>query len=120
MPDARLAMASGIVAAALAVITLWALIWLDRRIPRDHRAKLVIKADLSSFSAAHLTELISPTGYKPVFRRQTTPGDPEHRQLCFDILWRRAEVTGPPLDLLKLLNEHYSVVSFELTSDNRV
>lgn len=50
----------GIVAAALAVITLWALIWLDRRIPRDHRAKLVIKTDFSSFSATHLTALIRP------------------------------------------------------------
>jgi len=112
--------ALGIAAAALAVITLWVFVWLDRRIPRDHRAMLVIKTDLTSFSAARLTELVSPLGYKTVFRKQIALGDPGYVQLCFDISWPRAEVTGLPLDLLEFLNERYSVVSFELTSDNRV
>lgn len=31
--------------------------------------------------------------------------------------WRRAERAGPPLELLELLNKHFGIVSFDLTSD---
>lgn len=112
--------ALGIAATVLAVITLWAFVWLDRRIPRDHRATLVIKADLASFSTLHLNELIAPLGYKAMFRQQIAPAGPEHTRFCLDIAWRQAELAGPPLDLLNLLNAHFSVMSFELRSDNRV
>jgi putative Mg2+ transporter-C (MgtC) family protein len=108
----------GVVATLLGAITLWALAWLDIRIPRQQRAVLVIKADLALFSPSQLTDLIAPMGYNAQFRRQQDE-ETKHASFWFDIDWRRPEVAGPPLDLLKLVNEHYSVSSFELASEPR-
>lgn len=108
----------GVTATMLAVITLWALRWLDMRIPREQRAMLVINAALGSSSVRELADLISPRGYRAQFHRQSRSGDPQHARLWFEISWRRSEVGGPPLDLLKVINEHYSVVFFELTSED--
>ena len=107
----------GATATLFGVITLWMLKWLDMRIPREHRAMLVIRADLESAPFASLPDLIAPLGYKALFAKQNQAGDPMHITLGFEIGWRRAEVAGPPLDLVKLVNKHYSVVSFALTSE---
>jgi putative Mg2+ transporter-C (MgtC) family protein len=108
----------GIVATLLGVATLWGLKWFDMRIPREHWATLVIRADLSSFSPSELADLIAPGGYKARFHQAQTE-DPEHARLWFDISWRRSEVAGPSLDLPKLVNARYPVLSFELTSETR-
>jgi putative Mg2+ transporter-C (MgtC) family protein len=107
----------GVTATLFGVITLWMLKWLDMRIPREHRAMLVIRAGLESAPFSSLPDLIAPLGYKALFERQNQTDDPKHVTLEFEIGWRRAEAAGPPLDLVKLVNEHYSVVSFALTSE---
>jgi len=106
----------GMAATALAVLTLWGLKWLDQRIPREHHATLVIRADRGLVPASELSSLIGPMGYQARFRREQRRDDASHFSLWFEISWRRPEAAGPPLDLLKLLNEHYPVVSFELSS----
>lgn len=106
----------GIAATALAVITLWALKWIDIRIPRTQRAMLVIKAARASSSARELADLIGPLGYSAQFHRESHIDEAQHARLWFEIGWRRPEFAGPPWDLLKLVNEHYPVVSFELIS----
>ncbi|MGH8319424.1 MAG: MgtC/SapB family protein [Steroidobacteraceae bacterium] len=110
----------GCCATALTVFTLWALVALDVRIPRDHRALLCLKADLASFSTSRFTELISPLGCRATLRKQSVCEDSREVQLCFEISWRQAEAAGPPAELIELLNGHYPVLSFELTSDNHV
>jgi len=112
-------LALGLAATMLAVITLWAFRWLDIRIPREHRAMLVINASRSSSSTSDLADLIAPAGYRAQFHRQSRSDDAEHVRLWFQISWRRPEVAGPPFDVLNLVNEHYPVVSFELTSEDR-
>lgn len=107
----------GITATLLSVITLWVLRWIDIRIPREHRAMLVIKADPGASVSAALVAQIAPLGYRSRFHAQDQTDDPMLAALCFEIDWRRPEVAGPPLDLLKLVNEQYSVVSFAMTSE---
>jgi len=107
-------------ATALTVLTLWALVALDIRIPRDHRAMLCLESELASFSAARLSELIAPFGCRATLRKQSVCEGSREVHLCFEISWRQAENTGPPHELLDFLNGHYPVVSFELTSDNHV
>lgn len=109
----------GIAATILAVITLWTLKWLDIRIPRERRAMLVINADVNASSSYDLENLIIPKGYAAQFRRQSRGDDALHVRLWYEITWTRPEVAGPPWDLLKLVNEHYPVLSFELTSGFR-
>lgn len=108
----------GIAATLLGAVTLWALRWVDMHIPREQRAMLEIKADLASFSPSQLTKLIAPLGYEAQFRRQRNE-DTTHTRILFDIGWRRSEVEGPPVDLLKLVNEHFPNSSFEMTTEAR-
>lgn len=113
-------LALGCCATGLTVLTLWALVVLDVRIPRDHRAMLCLKVDPASFSTARLSELIAPFGCRATLRKQNACEHSREVCLCFEISWRQAEVAGPPGELIELLNGNYPVVSFELTSDNHV
>jgi putative Mg2+ transporter-C (MgtC) family protein len=54
----------GIGAALLSVFTLWFLKWVDNRIPREHRAMLVIVADVGEFAASDVSRLIAPLKYQ--------------------------------------------------------
>lgn len=109
----------GMVATLLAVLTLWALKWLDMRIPRDHRAMLVIESAVGAASVSALSDLIAPLGFSAQFRRQNQNDKTRHVRLSFEICWRRPELAGPPTDFLALITEHYSVLSFELLSEIR-
>jgi putative Mg2+ transporter-C (MgtC) family protein len=113
-------LALGCCATGLTVLTLWALVVLDIRIPRDHRAMLCLKVDFASFSTARLGELIAPFGCRATLRKQSVCQDSREVCLCFEISWRQAEASGPPRELIAVLNGNYPVVSFELTSDNHV
>jgi putative Mg2+ transporter-C (MgtC) family protein len=108
----------GIAATLLAVITLWVLKWVDMRIPREHRAMLVIVADAGGLPISEMPDLIAPLKYQANFRRQGSGRDPEKAEYAFEISWRRPERSGPPLDMLRVVNARYSITSFELTSEN--
>jgi len=105
-------------ATILGMITLWALKWIDRRMPRKHRAMLVIRGEPGRFPVPELTELVEPLKYGVQFRGQTHDEAGSSIRWCFGINWKRAEIAGPPLELLTLLNNRFSIVSFELDSES--
>jgi putative Mg2+ transporter-C (MgtC) family protein len=109
----------GIAATILTTFTLWVLRWADARIPRDHSAIVVITDKVGSSIGADLPAAIATLGYKAQFRKQRRDDVPEHSRVWIEVDWRRAETAGPPLDLIEFLNEHYSVVSFEMISGAR-
>ena len=105
-------------ATVITVLTLWALMTLDVRIPRDHRALLLIRADLASFSTDRLAELIAPLGCNRIAQAERFRALPRGTVLVRDRV--AAGRSRGPLELLRLLNERYTVISFELTSDSHV
>lgn len=109
----------GDAATLLTLFTLWAVKWLDVRIPREQHAVLIIAATPNSSSVADLAALIAPFGYKARFRRQTGGEDTPHTKLWFEIWWTRPDIAGSPMDLMKLVNDRYPVVSLEVTSEAR-
>lgn len=106
----------GSAATALGVGTLWALKWVDVRIPREHRAVLAVRAASSTKAAGELDALVARLGYRAYFRSQVRQED-ERLTLWFDIRWFKAEAAGPPLDFLEAVASGYTVMSFEMTSD---
>jgi putative Mg2+ transporter-C (MgtC) family protein len=108
----------GIKATVLAIITLFALKWLDARIPREHHATLVLETELATSLSTELGALIAPLGYRAQWERQSRPMGSRSSHLGFAIHWRRAQVAGPPLDLLKIVNERFAVVSFDMQYDD--
>jgi len=105
-------------ATVITVLTLWALVTRDVRIPRDHRALLLIRADLASFSTDRLAELIAPLGCNRIAQAERFRALPRGTVLVRDRV--AAGRSRGPLELLRLLNERYTVISFELTSDSHV
>jgi len=109
----------GMTATGLTILTLWALKWLDMWIPRENRVMLVVKVEPGSSSISDIPALLAPMGYKAQFRRHTRGDDAQQAKLSFEVFWRNPEIMSQPADLLKLVNERYQVVSFELTSESR-
>jgi putative Mg2+ transporter-C (MgtC) family protein len=109
----------GVAATILTIFTLWGLKWADARIPRDHSAIVVIAGRVGSSIVVELSAAVASLGYKAQFRKQRRDDTPESSRTWIEVDWRRAEIAGPPLDLMNFLNEHYSVVSFEMASGAR-
>ena len=103
----------GVAATLLGGVTVWGLKWIDVHIPRQQRGVLLINVDLASFSLSHLTGLIRPLGYTAQFHRQQSE-DARCARVWFNIGWKRSELGEPPLDLVKLVNDHYPDSSFEM------
>jgi putative Mg2+ transporter-C (MgtC) family protein len=107
----------GTVATVLAFVTLFALDYFDQRIPRQHRARLLIET-VKDAKLAELAEAIAPSRFKAHFLQQAAAADPGRVRLGYEIVWRRAEVEGAPTDLLDLVNARFEVVSFDLVSES--
>lgn len=106
----------GVVSTLLGVATLWALKWVDLRLPRRHRATLVVRTETAALARSELTALLAASGFQVQFRGQHRVPDDKATRLSFEIHWTRPELIGPPLDLITLIEQHYAVSSFELTS----
>lgn len=107
----------GLVATVLAFVTLFVLDYFDRRIPRQHRARLIIEAT----KGARLTEMpeaIAAKRFRAHFLQQTAATNPGRVHLGYEIVWRRTEVAGAPADLIELVNARFEVISFELISES--
>jgi putative Mg2+ transporter-C (MgtC) family protein len=107
----------GLAATALAVITLWALQWVDRAIPREHRARLIIAGDSELRAIVELPRLIGGLGYHARFVEVERRSD-GLVDCSFDISWRRADRSAPPTDMLMLICRWYVVKTFVLTTED--
>lgn len=105
----------GVVATILAVATLAALKWIDKRIPREQRAMLVIEANPAWAADDRLGQLLGPLGYRAKFFEQSRSG--EAQTMKFVISWKRPEASGPPTDLLSSLDKSFKVVSLALVAE---
>ncbi len=105
----------GIAGTVLTVFTLTALRWLDARLPREQRAILVIRAAPDDGLSDRLNALVTPLGYQAAFQRQSDAAG--ERKVWFELVGKRAEAAGPPLDLVNLLNRSFDVARFELAPE---
>jgi putative Mg2+ transporter-C (MgtC) family protein len=109
----------GISVTIISALTLFALGWLDRRIPRHQRALIAVETSSVFDIPARLNAVISPLGYRADLQKQTVGEDSQRNQLWFEVVWRRPEISGPPLDLLAAVEKSFPLRYFELTSEDR-
>jgi len=111
-------LALGAAATAIAVVVLWAFKWLEMRLPRDHRATLVIAAEQAAFSAPpDLNALIAAAGYRARLFEQSHASQTHGRQLTFEIHWRGAGQASAPLDLFRLIEDAHDIQHFKLIEE---
>lgn len=108
----------GTAATALAVLTLWALKWVDVVIPREHRARLVVTCAAQWNVAEDIPKLVQPMKYRARFQEQRRNLDSDQTDYTFELSWQRPELARPPTELLEMIDRRFPIKSFELTSDN--
>jgi putative Mg2+ transporter-C (MgtC) family protein len=112
-------LALGALATGLGIITLWAMRWIDARIPRERRAMLVVASEPGN-PPVDLNALIVPLGYRARFLRQSRAANGEkmeETEAAFEIHWRQAETSDSFPDFLKIVSQVCSVKSIELISE---
>ncbi len=109
----------GSVATLLAFATLWALGWLELRIPRESRGLLVLESGVTAATVeAEVANLIAPMGFRTRFVRQSRcAGRVGESQFAFEVHWKRPAIASTPLEVPKVVGERYSVVSFEISPE---
>ena len=107
----------GMVATVLAVITLWVLRWVDEMIPREHRARLIIRSDLSWATLDEVSRILGPMRCRVFFQERMLDPESQKADYCFEVGWRRPEHAMLPVDFLVALDSRFEVKLFELTTD---
>jgi putative Mg2+ transporter-C (MgtC) family protein len=108
----------GVISTALGILTLWAMEWIDIRIPREHRAILVVTTE-SGAPTPRLDDLLGPLGYRARLHQQNrsvNSRNGEETETHFDLSWKQAERAAPSLDFLAVVNRVCRTKSFELVS----
>jgi putative Mg2+ transporter-C (MgtC) family protein len=105
----------GAAAAVVAFLTLFPLKQLERRMARDHRARLYIRTERAASPGA-LQEVLGKTCRAHLLQQSEDERDTSKR-LGYELAWSRPETAGPPLDLLELINSRFEVISFEMISE---
>lgn len=108
----------GTAATTLAVVTLWILKWVEIKLPREHRALLVLACEPSWSVLNEVPAMLGPMKFRARFQEQRRRTASDKAEYVFELTWRRPEHAIAPLDLLRSLDERFEVASFELTTDN--
>jgi putative Mg2+ transporter-C (MgtC) family protein len=106
----------GLAGTAIALVTLFVFDWLDRRIPRQHHARLTIEVDKGA-NYDTLPRAIAPQKSAAQLLEQSATDRPGRVRLAYELTWRRREVDGPPLQLLADINIAFEVISFQMISE---
>ena len=108
----------GVISTILGILTLWAMEWVDVRIPREHRAILVVTTAPRE-PMPQLDDLLRPLGYRVRLRQQNRAmncRNEEEIETRFDLAWRQAECAAPSLEFLAVVETACRAKSFELVS----
>ncbi|KWV57049.1 ATPase [Bradyrhizobium macuxiense] len=108
----------GSVGTILGVVTLSILKIVDVRIPRLHHATLTVHGGTDAGAIEAIPKLIEPLHYRAHFQEFLHDGSSANADYVFEVSWRQPEYAQPPTDLLRLIETHYVVKSFELTTLN--
>jgi putative Mg2+ transporter-C (MgtC) family protein len=107
--------ALGLMATVLALVALWGIRWIDWRIPREHRATLIIETDLPDPSN-EVNGLIRSLGYEARFLRSDRTGVSSAATVAYELRWRQPEAKDTSLGILTTIGRKYNVRSFEMVS----
>jgi putative Mg2+ transporter-C (MgtC) family protein len=107
--------ALGIISTVIGLATLWAMKWIDLRIPREHGATLVVTTEPAE-PTPRLDDLLTPLGYRVRLHKQErslNARSEEEIETQFDLAWKQVESRSPTPDFLPVLSGKYRVKSFE-------
>jgi putative Mg2+ transporter-C (MgtC) family protein len=104
-------------ATVLVITVLSTLKWLDLRIPRDHRAELVIRTGAGAPSLAELRNALNATGCAARFLGEAKGPAADLTLTTFELRWKQREIAGPPSEIVRCLKERFDVQSFAMIAE---
>ncbi|AZO16346.1 MgtC/SapB family protein [Mesorhizobium sp. M2A.F.Ca.ET.043.05.1.1] len=105
----------GMIATVLTLVTLWALKWVDLKIPRDHKA--ILSVSWPKNSPPDIGELVRPLGYDARFVGMQHDVDRNCFVFSFDVQWKQPDALEPSTDILAAIAEHCAVERFEVIGE---
>lgn len=103
----------GAAATVLALATLFALKRVETVMPRERRARVVVRGDWSAPPTA-LPERLAPLHAEAHLQAQAEEPGRQRMTFTYELSWRCADTSGPPLDLLAEINRGFEMVSFDM------
>ncbi|HZZ90025.1 MAG TPA: MgtC/SapB family protein [Caulobacteraceae bacterium] len=105
----------GAASAAAAFLVLFPLKQVERRMTRDHRARLYIRTERGA--SPDVLQQVLGSKARAHLLQQAEDEPATSQRLGYELAWSRPETAGPPLDLLELINRRFEVISFEMISE---
>jgi putative Mg2+ transporter-C (MgtC) family protein len=107
--------ALGVAGTVLALVTLFALKYVETLVVREHRARIVVRANAGESPGEHLAGFatLKCTAH---FQAQAEGDGADQLRFTYELSWRRPDSAGPPVDLLNEINTLFEVESLELIS----
>ncbi|MEK1889848.1 MAG: MgtC/SapB family protein [Phyllobacterium sp.] len=105
------------IATALVYFILWALKWLDVRIPRERRAILSI-VHRQGETVLNIQRELAAIGYSAHFVKQYKAFESDHSTATYELRWHRSEISGPPLDLIEFVEKNHTIELFDTIHDS--
>jgi putative Mg2+ transporter-C (MgtC) family protein len=99
----------------LALATLFALKRVEAVMPRERRARVVIRVDWGA-SPTVLPERLAPLRAQAHLQGQAEEAGRERMTLAYELSWLRSEAGGPQWDMLAEINHNFELVSFEMVT----
>jgi hypothetical protein len=90
----------------------------DVWMPREHRARLVVKGPSQWHVVDDVRELVGQRHIRARFQEQTRAADGKSAEYAFELAWRQPEQAELPLDVLQAIEKQIEIEAFEITTDN--
>jgi len=100
----------GLIGTAMGLVALWLLPWVERLVPREHRAKLALEVDFRGPTDADVRELLARAGLSVGGARAVIHMDTERRELLFDLRHLRLSTETVPPAVLGELSRKTGVI----------
>jgi hypothetical protein len=79
---------------------------------------LTIACDAQWDVVEKIPKLLEPMHFQARFQQQRRHLASGLADYVFELSWRRPEQSRPPVDVLRLIDQEYTVTSFEVTTEN--
>jgi putative Mg2+ transporter-C (MgtC) family protein len=103
----------GAAGTGLALATLFALKRVETVMPRERRARVVVRTDWGCSPAA-LPEQVAPLRATAHLQGQAEEAGREQMRLSYELSWRCSDTAGPPLEILAQIDRRFELVSFDM------
>jgi putative Mg2+ transporter-C (MgtC) family protein len=105
----------GLAACGLGLIVLWALKWVEARLPQDHQATLCLIAGENGLAAEELRQIVAQSGFQVASIGVSRDQEHQRREFSCEVRWRDHAPDDCPPQFLEQLARSPGVIKLKWT-----